>query len=131
MQKLRVAGHIFDGIVNVGCGPARRDVAIVVPEDTSFEVLEELKNAKKIEQLDENAELVMETFTLTSWSRMERVASNFHNGIAVYWHVLHEDDFDNLKTQVNNLAIDNEDLLNAILELAEMIAEQNAEKAED
>ena len=122
MRKVRVAGHVFDGIVNVGCGPLRRDAAIVVPEDTPIEVLEDLRSAKKIEQLDESGELVEQIFTLTGWSRMEHVASNFHTGIAVYWRMLNDDDFDRLKAQIDNLSIDNEDLLNAVLELAAMIA---------
>ena len=127
-----ICGHTFSGSVNTRAGNDARAIAVVVPEDTSEAVIDEIKNGSLLEVLDRDGQ-VTARYQLTGWRSIAKV----YAGIQLTWNTISTDEVDELKKDVQALQEENErleqdnaqkardieDLTQAVLELAEIIGD--------
>lgn len=108
---IRIAEMCFDTDVEL----IGESISATIPRkyDLTNEQIEALKNAKIIERLDMNygQEVgVLGTYNLVDWQKIEKTI----NGMRFTWQTYSI-------TDINQLRQDNEDLTQAVLELAEII----------
>lgn len=112
---VRIAGMTFDTDIEIN----GETVEATIPNeyDLSDEQVETLKNAKKLERLDMNygKEVgVLASYNLVDWRKVEKERYGMRFG----WQTYRTTDVDQLKQ-------DNEDLTQALLELAEIVGGDN------
>lgn len=124
---IRICNHDFRGRPSFNIGFNRRCVDVVVPIETSTEVLEELKEADHLDLIGDFGD-VIGTYRLTEWIAMEKVYDGSRSGIAIRWNTVTLDEVDRLKQEIEDLRSQNADLTeenniltDALLELAEVI----------
>ena len=124
----RIAGHTFKGQVNLRAGNDARAISVVIPADTEMTTVAELQEARTIEVMDGQEEVVG-TYRLINWKRVEHLS----NGIQLMWSTISTDEIDALNARIEvlekentELRAENEDLSEAVVELAALVA--NGEK---
>ena len=129
----RVAGMVFNGQINYNAGSDHRMIAITVPDTLTEGQILALKNAELIEVLGSGEEDVIGSYRLTGWRRMEKVAG----GIQFMWATITTVEADTIKAKIDqqgetisdhtetlqNNAVELSDILDAITELGDLIAE--------
>lgn len=116
---IRIAGKTFDCPINYFAGEQNADIEITLPTDvklTDDEILS-LKNATLLEELEVNygeVKGVLGSYNLVGWKAVE----NTWNGIRFRWQTYRTTDLEALKQE-------NEDLTQALLELAEIVGGGN------
>ena len=130
---VRIAGHDYEGYPSFNSGYNRRGIGFVVPADVTPEVIEELKEADHLDVLNRKGE-VSATYRLMDWTGLEYVHSGQHSGIALTWNTITLDETDRLKSEISNLKAENESLasentllVNALLELADIVGNEETE----
>ena len=116
---VRIAGRTYDCPINYNAGPESADIEIVVPKSASLsdEDVAAIKNATEMEEVDYNfgSEVgVIGTYALVGWKLVE----NLYNGTRFRWQTYRTTDIEKIKQ-------DNEDLTQALLELAEIVGGNN------
>ena len=134
MPKFKIAGHVFNGKPSFMPLNYEKGIGVVIPDDTSREVIAELQEATLLEILDEKTEETVGTHRLTGWRKIEHVYSNGYHGISLTWTTVNLDTVMELERQIAKLQSDNLSLTeengmltDAILELAEIIGGGNVE----
>lgn len=129
----RIAGMVFNGQINYNAGSDHRMIAITVPDSLTENQILALKNAELIEVLGNDNNDIIGSYRLTGWRRVEKVA----NGIQFMWSTITTVEVDTINAKItqqgetlsdhtetlNNNAIELSDILDAITELGDLIAE--------
>lgn len=129
----RVAGMVFNGQINYNAGNDHRMIAITVPDSLTDAQIVALKAAELIEVLGSSAEDVIGSYRLTGWRRVEKVT----NGIQIMWSTITTVEVDTINAKIEqqsetisdhtetlqNNAVELSDILDAITELGDLIAE--------
>lgn len=131
MPKFKIADHIFEGRPSFMPLNYEKGIGVVIPSDTSKDVISELQDATLIEILDPKTEEVVGSYRLTGWRSIEHVYSNGYHGIALTWTTVNldvvsklEERIDELETQNTALQDENNTLIDALLELAEIVGSE-------
>lgn len=129
----RVAGMVFNGQINYNAGSDHRMIAITVPDTLTEAQIIALKNAELIEVLGTNTDDVIGSYRLTGWRRMEKVTG----GIQFMWATITTVEVDTINARIDlqgetisdhtetlqSNAVELSDILDAITELGDLIAE--------
>lgn len=113
----RIEGIVFDGYLNYTAGASGADIEAKIEGGVDETVLNKLKNATILEDLDvEYGEVkgVRGVYQLFGWRKVE----NVRGGLTVSWQTYRTTDIEKIKQ-------DNEDLTKALLELAQIIGGGN------
>lgn len=131
MPKFKIAGHVFSGKPSFIPLNYEKGIGVVIPEDTSKDVITELQEATLLEILDEKTEETVGTYRLTGWRKIEHVYSNGYHGISLLWTTVNldvvsqlEERIEELKGINQSLTEENATLTDAILELAAIVGEE-------
>lgn len=116
---IRIAGYTIDSNVNYRAGESGADIEIMVPFNTALtdEDITALKNATLIEELRNSYGTVgdvISEYVLVGWKAIERTPK----GIFFRWQTYRTTDLDALRQE-------NEELTEAILELAQIVGGGN------
>lgn len=116
---VRIAGKTFDCPINYSAGPQNADIEIIIPSSAklSDDDIVAIKNADKLEELDYaygKIGGVIGVYSLLGWQAVEML----YNGIRFRWQTYRT-------TDINQIKQDNEDLTQALLELAQIVGGDN------
>lgn len=113
----RINGTVFNGYLNYTAGQSGADIEAKIEGGVDEDTLIMLKNATLLEDLIvEYGEVkgVRGTYQLFGWRKIE----NVRDGLTISWQTYRTTDIEKLKQ-------DNEDLTQALLELAEIVGGNN------
>ena len=119
---VRIGNITFDCTANY----SNADVEIIIPisHEITDEELLTLKNSTLLEEVEVNygeETGTIATYALCGWKSMERV----YGGTRIRWQTYRTTDIEPLKEQLKLAQQDNEDLTQALLELAEIVGGSN------
>lgn len=112
---VRVGGKTFDAFVNYSAGEYGGDIELTIPGTLKLtdEELLAIRDAKTLEELDTNFGVingVRGVYALIGW----RAVENTPSGIRIRWQTYRTTDIEQIRQE-------NEDLTQALLDLAERI----------
>ncbi len=114
---VRIAGLEIEASVVYNAGPSNADIEIKITGGVDDETLNLLKNATELEDLEvDYGEIkgVRGTYQLFGWRKIE----NVRDGLRISWQTYRTTDIEQIKQ-------DNEDLTQAVLELAQIVGGDN------
>jgi len=114
---IRIAGLIFNSVPNYHAGDSGADIEVKIFGGVDEETLLLLKNATMLEDLTVEYGEVKEvrgTYQLFGWRKIE----NVRDGLTISWQTYRTTDIESLRQE-------NEDLTQALLELAEIVGGGN------
>lgn len=108
-----INGKKYKGNV-IYCANARGDVSATFTGGLSDEDISNVLNANEIRELSNDTGETLSIYSLVKWRGMEKSG----NDLAVLWQTYIHDDIEQIKQ-------DNEDLTQAVLELAQIVGGDN------
>lgn len=123
----RIAGRDYSGQPNYYAGATAMNISARFPLPMDNNELEDLKNATMMEVLAANNRTIIGQYTLTGWRRVEIISAT---ELEIMWATVRMTDFDALRDQIqeqnetlDDNAVELSDILDAIAELGNLIAE--------
>ena len=126
---IRIKNYTFDSKIVFCALNSGKGISIAVPYDIDPAILEELKNAGLVEELDSDNEVIA-SYRLTGWRKIETIGDYTNRSLLITWSTVNLDDLDSVRDEIDVLQSENEilkadnaDLVAAIIELAGIVGE--------
>ena len=121
---VRIANRLLDCIVNYSAGEDGADIEIRVKEELTDEDILAIRDAEFLEEMEVNygeVKDVIGKYVLVGWKSIIKG----WDGLRFCWQTYRTTDLDEMKKQLEKATQDNEDLTQALLELAEIVGGNN------
>lgn len=121
---VRIANRLLDCIVNYSAGEGGADIEIRVKEGLTDEDILAIRDAEFLEEMEVNygeVKDVIGKYVLVGWKSIIKG----WDGLRFCWQTYRTTDLDEMKKQLEKATQDNEDLTQALLELAEIVGGSN------
>lgn len=121
MTNVIIAGHRFRDNPSFSVANGEHQVTVAIPFNTERSIISDLQDATEMQVTDPLGNTVIGTYHLVGWRKIETFYDNSEMLYLITWAFPAPDEIEELNRRIEELSTENEDLIEAIIELASYI----------